>query len=114
MGNGYAGDPLSDLGLTLCYWVWATAPKSAWQASRRSRPARLVHRDELVERYAQSTGRDVTHIGYYEVLGVFKLAVIVQQIYCRFHRGQTHDERFQDFGARAAALGRLASRLAGR
>ncbi len=109
------GDPLSDLGLALCYWVWATAPevRAAGIPALTSRPGWFT-RDELVERYAQSTGRDVTHIGYYEVLGVFKLAVIVQQIYCRFHRGQTHDERFQNFGVRAAALGRLASRLAGR
>jgi aminoglycoside phosphotransferase (APT) family kinase protein len=108
------GDPLSDLGLTLCYWVWTTAPevRVAGIPALTSR-AGWYARDELVERYAAKTGRDVTHIGYYEVLGVFKLAVIVQQIYCRFHRGQTHDERFRDFGARAAALGRLAARLAG-
>jgi aminoglycoside phosphotransferase (APT) family kinase protein len=109
------GDPLSDLGLTLCYWVWATAPEVhvAGIPALTSRPGWFT-RDELVERYARQTGRDVTHIGYYEVLGVFKLAVIVQQIYCRFHRGQTNDERFRSFGARAVALGKLAERLAGR
>jgi aminoglycoside phosphotransferase (APT) family kinase protein len=109
------GDPLSDLGLTLCYWVWATDPevRVAGIPALTSRPGWFT-RDELVERYAKSTGRDVTHIGYYEVLGVFKLAVIVQQIYCRYHRGQTNDDRFRDFGARSAALGRLAQRLAER
>jgi aminoglycoside phosphotransferase (APT) family kinase protein len=109
------GDPLSDLGLTLCYWVWATDPevRVAGIPALTSRPGWFT-RDELVERYAQSTGSDVAHIGYYEVLGVFKLAVIVQQIYCRYHRGQTNDNRFRDFGARAAALGRLAATLAGR
>ena len=69
-------------------------------------------RDQLVERYVERTGRDVTHIGYYEVLGVFKLAVIIQQIYSRFHRGQTQDERFRHFGARANALTRVAAKLA--
>jgi aminoglycoside phosphotransferase (APT) family kinase protein len=109
------GDPLSDLGLAVCYWVWATAPevRVAGIPALTLRPGWLT-RDELVERYANQTGRDVTRIGYYEVLGVFKLAVIIQQIYCRFHRGQTHDERFRDFGARAAALGRMAARLAER
>ena len=109
------GDPLSDLGLTLCYWAWATAPevRVAGIPALTSRSGWFT-RDELVERYARQTGRDVTHIGYYEVLGVFKLAVIVQQIYCRFHRGQTRDERFQNFGERAAALGRLAEQLAER
>jgi aminoglycoside phosphotransferase (APT) family kinase protein len=109
------GDPLSDLGLTLCYWVWATADevRAAGIPALTSRPG-WYGREELVERYAQLTGRDVSRIGYYEVLGVFKLAVIIQQIYARFHRGQTHDERFRNFGERAAALGRLAARLAER
>jgi hypothetical protein len=44
---------------------------------------------------------------------VFKLCVIIQQIYSRFHRGQTQDTRFANFGERARALARLAVRLAG-
>ncbi len=109
------GDPLSDLGLTLCYWVWAVAPdvRTAGIPALTSTPGWYT-RDWIVERYAGLTGRDVSHIGYYEVLGVFKLAVIIQQIYARFHRGQTRDERFREFGARATALGRLAARLAER
>ncbi len=109
------GDPLSDLGLTLCYWVWAIAPevRTAGIPAITSATGWFT-RDQMVERYAALTGRDVSRIGYYEVLGVFKLAVIVQQIYARFHRGQTQDERFREFGARAAALGRLAARLAER
>src|SRR5215471_4620667 len=109
------GDPLSDLGLTLCYWVWATAEevRAAGIPALTSRSG-WYGRDDLVERYELRTGRDMTHIGYYEVLGVFKLAVIIQQIYCRFHRGQTQDDRFRNFGERAAALGRLAARLAER
>jgi aminoglycoside phosphotransferase (APT) family kinase protein len=107
------GDPLSDFGLTLCYWTWATDPavRTAGIPALTSRPYWYT-RDELVARYAERTGRDVTHVGYYEVLGVFKLAVIIQQIYARFHRGQTQDERFRNFGERAAALARMAARLA--
>jgi aminoglycoside phosphotransferase (APT) family kinase protein len=109
------GDPLSDFGLTLCYWVWATDPDvRAAGIPALTRGPGWYTRDQLVRRYAESTGRDVTHVGYYEVLGVFKLAVIIQQIYCRFHRGQTHDNRFQNFGERATALARLAMRLAER
>ena len=109
------GDPLSDFGLTLCYWVWATDPevRTAGIPALTS-AAGWFTRDELVERYGTRTGRDMTHVGYYEVLGVFKLAVIIQQIYCRFHRGQTHDLRFENFGVRAAGLARLAARLAER
>ncbi len=107
------GDPLSDLGLTICYWTWATDPevRAAGIPALSSRPG-WYSRDELVARYAERTGRDVSRIGYYEVLGVFKLAVIIQQIYSRFHRGQTSDERFHNFGERAAGLARVAARLA--
>ena len=50
-------------------------------------------------------------IGYHEVLGVFKLAVILQQIYYRFHVGQTQDERFRNFDARVRGLAQLAESL---
>jgi aminoglycoside phosphotransferase (APT) family kinase protein len=107
------GDPLSDLGLMLCYWSWATDPevRVAGIPALTAEPGWYT-RDQLVERYAERTGRDVTHIGYYEVLGVFKLAVIIQQIYCRFHRGQTQDGRFENFGARARELAKRAAWLA--
>jgi aminoglycoside phosphotransferase (APT) family kinase protein len=107
------GDPLSDLGLTLCYWVWAGGPEVtvAGQPALTSHPGWFT-RGEMVERYAGRTGRDVASLPYFEVLGVFKLAVIIQQIYSRFHRGQTRDERFRTFGERAKGLARVAARLA--
>ncbi len=107
------GDPLSDLGLTLCYWVWATQPevRTPGIPALTAAPGWYT-RNQLVERYAERTGRDVAQLGYYEVLGVFKLAVILQQIYARFHRGQTQDERFRGFGGRARRLAELAARLA--
>ncbi len=107
------GDPLSDLGLTLCYWHWATDREVRVAGiPALTREPGWYSRDELVERYAHRTGRDVRRIGYYEVLGVFKLAVIIQQIYARFFRGQTQDARFAGFGLRAEALAKLAARLA--
>ncbi len=107
------GDPLSDFGLTLCYWTWATDPdvRVAGIPALTAAPGWYT-RDQLVARYAERTGRDVTHIGYYEVLGVFKLAVIIQQIYCRFYRGQTQDTRFENFGGRAMGLAKRAAWLA--
>lgn len=99
------GDPLADLGLALCYWAWAKEPAVPAHPGWYSR-------EQFIERYAAKTGRDVSGIGYYEVLGVFKLAVIVQQIYFRFSRGQTRDERFRDFGERARALAGMAASMA--
>jgi aminoglycoside phosphotransferase (APT) family kinase protein len=106
------GDPLADLGLALCYWSWAAAPElgSHGVKALTSRPGWYT-RDELIARYAERTGRDVRHIAYYEILGIFKLAVILQQIYYRFHRGQTSDARFRDFDTRVKGLARLAASL---
>ena len=103
------GDPLADVGLALCYWVWAQAvlPRAPALPSLTSQPGWYT-RDQFVQRYAQQTGRDLAQLGYYEVLGSFKLAVILQQIYYRFSRGQTSDPRFQDFEERVCALVKLA------
>jgi len=109
------GDPLADLGLTLCYWAWANRPdvRAAGIPALTLEPGWLT-REEFLARYAERTGRDVRQAPYYEVLGVFKLAVIVQQIFLRFHKGQTSDERFRNFGERAAALVSLAAQMAER
>jgi aminoglycoside phosphotransferase (APT) family kinase protein len=106
------GDPLADLGLTICYWTWASAaaeddPHPA-TPSVTSQPGWYT-RDQFLDRYAERTGRDVTHIRYHEVLGLFKLAVILQQIYYRFHKGQTQDERFRAFDRRVRGLIRMAA-----
>lgn len=108
------GDPLADLGLTMCYWAWAAVasegdPHPA-TPTVTSQPGWYT-RDEVLQRYAQRTGRDLMHIRYHEILGIFKLAVILQQIYYRFRCGQTHDERFRTFDGRVRGLIRLAAAL---
>jgi aminoglycoside phosphotransferase (APT) family kinase protein len=106
------GDPLADLGLTLCYWTWANLPELRGPVSPSiTSQAGWYTRDQLLKRYAELSGRDVSKIGYYEVLGVFKLAVILQQIYFRFRRGQTSDKRFEGFGDRVKTLVSVAARL---
>jgi aminoglycoside phosphotransferase (APT) family kinase protein len=108
------GDPLSDLGLVMCYWAWAS--KAAEDDPHPATPVISTQpgwytRDEFLHRYASKTGRDVTNVGYHEVLGIFKLAVILQQIYYRFHVGQTKDERFRHFDKRVRGLVKLAAEL---
>ena len=106
------GDPLADVGLTLCYWSWAAAPElGSYGVKALTAKPGWYSRDEFITRYAQRTGRDLTRIAYYEVLGIFKLAVILQQIYYRFHRGQTSDARFRDFDSRVKELVKLAASL---
>jgi aminoglycoside phosphotransferase (APT) family kinase protein len=110
-----AGDPLVDLGCVLCYWPEAGDPPARREAlsSITTLPGWFT-RAQLVERYARKTGRDVSGLGYYEVFGIFKVAVVLQQIYFRYRRGQTRDERFRNFGERVRGLVDVAAELAER
>ena len=108
------GDPLVDLGLTLTYWTWAELPggaKSRVGAAASSEG--YFTREQFLNRYAARSGRDLSGIAWYEVLGHFKLAVIAQQIYARYHAGQTQDPRFAPLGRQAAWLVRRAGELVG-
>lgn len=108
------GDPLSDLGALLAYWSEPGDPAAFRAMSMMPTTPAFPSRCELVERYARVSGRDVSAIAFYHVLGLFRLAVIAAQIYVRFRRGQTRDARFSAFGplvpvVAEAALGRMAS-----
>ena len=94
------GDPLMDLASALAYWVQADdAP--AFLAMRRqpTHTPGMLTRAEVVERYADAR-RAAGHPGqwrFYEVFGAFRLAVIAQQIYYRFHHGQTSNPAYGEF-----------------
>ncbi len=89
------GDSLSDLGTTLAYWVDVTDPDELQQKTwGPTAIAGSFRRSEVVECYARKTRCDVSQIGFYLTFARFKLAVIVQQIYFRYHQGITKDERF--------------------
>jgi aminoglycoside phosphotransferase (APT) family kinase protein len=108
------GDPLVDLGILLAYWIH-TVPASQRDAltSVTSRPGWFT-RAEMLERYGARTGYDLTKIEFYEVFAVFKLAVVLQQIFYRYHRGQTDDVRFARLDERVTWLARIAIALAGK
>jgi aminoglycoside phosphotransferase (APT) family kinase protein len=108
-----AGDPLVDLGCVLCYWPESGDPPARREALSdiTTRPGWFT-RAQIVERYARATGRDVSGLGYYEVFGIFKVAVVLQQIYFRYRRGQTRDERFRDFDERVRGLVEAAAEVA--
>ena len=103
------GDPLVDLGLILCYWRQPSDPGGT-KASLTTQPGWYA-REQLIGRYAEKTGRDLSKMKYYEVFALFKLAVVLQQIYVRFHRGQTQDERFRHFDKRVQNLIQQAAAL---
>ena len=112
------GDPLMDLGTSLGYWV---DPDDPPELRRLALSPTLLPgnptRAELVERYASVSGREIADPVFYYVYGLFKIAVIVQQIYARFRAGHTQDPRFANLihgvracsrvAARAAELGRI-------
>ena len=89
------GDPLMDLGTSIGYWVQAndSIPLQPVQSFLTTAPGAMT-RVELAERYAEKTGRTIDNLSYYYIFALFKLAVIVQQIYYRYHQGLTQDPRF--------------------
>jgi aminoglycoside phosphotransferase (APT) family kinase protein len=93
------GDPLTDLGTALAYWVEADDPADVRPArwGPTAAPGSLT-RMELLERYEAKTGRDVSRVVFYYVFALFKTAVIIQQIYYRYYHGMTKDERFSSMG----------------
>jgi aminoglycoside phosphotransferase (APT) family kinase protein len=94
------GDGWMDLGNALAYWVQADDPP-ALQALRRQ-PSHLPGmptRRELVARYAEALGVEAPDFRFEEVAGLFRLAVIFQQIYYRFYHRQTTNPAFAGLGA---------------
>jgi len=105
------GDPLMDLGTSLGYWMNADDDPGlrSLPAGPTTLPGNLT-RAEVAERYAERSGRDVSQILFHYVYGLLKIAVIAQQIYFRFQRGVTQDERF---AAMLGAVRLLARQAAG-
>ena len=101
------GDPLMDLGGALAYWIQADDDAEYFAssaASPRTCPA-CSPAPRWSSYYAERTGRSVTpeQWRFYEVFGLFRLGVIAQQIYYRYHHGQTTNEAYAAFGAGGAA-----------
>lgn len=106
------GDPLMDLGTSLAYWVEANdAPIfRALGLGVTALPGSYT-RSELVQAYGAATGRDVRDAAFYYAFGLFKVAVIAQQIYARHVQGLTADPRFAALGQVVQALGTHARRV---
>ena len=101
------GDPLMDLGSSLAYWV--EAGDGGVKRSFRRQPSHLPGmptRAELVARYCERTGQSAERWPFYEVFGLFRLAVIAQQIYYRYHHRETRNPAFRNFWIAAHLLER--------
>ncbi len=105
------GDPLMELGASLAYWV--QADDDAGFQSIRLQPTQvpgMLSRREVIDYYGERTGWNVDSFDFYEVFGLFRLMVIIQQIYRRVVLGQTSNPRFAGFGKAAAYLGQRCRR----
>lgn len=103
------GDPLMDLGTSLGYWTVATDHDFVKQGI----PSPTIFegnpiRSEVAQLYAEKSGRDLGDVVFYYVYGLFKIAVIAQQIYFRFSKGWTTDPRFSNLNKAAELCCKLA------
>ncbi|MCD6296196.1 MAG: phosphotransferase family protein [Deltaproteobacteria bacterium] len=90
------GDPFMDLGNSLAYWVQSDDP--AEMQLMRVAPTNMegaLTRKEIIRQYSEKSGRLIENFEFYYCFGLFRLAVIAQQIYYRYYHGQTKDERFK-------------------
>ena len=105
------GDPLIDVGLFLAYWLMKGADTNSSLRAMTCGPGWFT-REEIIERYEKATGRDLSRIVFYETFARFKVAVVIQQIYFRYVRGQTQDQRFAHLDAMVKQLADDALELA--
>lgn len=98
------GDPFADLGTLLATWVQEDEAGAGVAVTMPSHTKGFLTRREAVQRYGERRKIDVSHMPYYYVFGLFKMAVVLQQIYHRYHVGQTQDARFASFDQVAELL----------
>jgi aminoglycoside phosphotransferase (APT) family kinase protein len=109
------GDPLADLGYTLIYWADPGDQIDAASIGSVSPFTTLpgfLHRADLVEEYARRSGRDVAAVDFYQVLALYKLAIISEGIYARYLQGKTLGEGFEGMTRPSGALTRRALAIA--
>jgi aminoglycoside phosphotransferase (APT) family kinase protein len=102
------GDPLVDLGTLLGYWAEPSDSADRSPTNSLTNQPGFPTRRELAERYAARRRVPLESIRWYEAFALWKTAVVLQQIYIRFVRGQTRDERFRALGSRVPTLVELA------
>lgn len=103
------GDPMMDFGASVAYWF---TPEDGEMINKGlPSPTALPgnpSRSELVQMYADRTGKSMDNIVFYYVFGLFRTAVIVQQIYYRFHHGYTTNPKFAQFNMAAQMFSTMA------
>lgn len=104
------GDPLVDAGTLLAYWAQPDDPTYAVFGTNAVAIGDVMPKNEVRRRYAQGSGLDLAEVDFYEALALFRIAVIIEQIYGRYVAGQTSDNRFAKFEPIAPLLASAALR----
>jgi aminoglycoside phosphotransferase (APT) family kinase protein len=102
------GDPLVDLGWMLGLWVEPGDAGFLGGVAPLAGTGRPPTRAELAQRYAAASGRDLEHLAFYCVLGLFKLACVMEGSYARFTAGTSDDAYFATLAEGVPALARRA------
>ena len=102
------GDPFADVGTLMACW-FDRDEESIFLDPMPTRSRGFMTRGEAICRYSRKSGRDISNMNWYLVFGTFKMGVILQQIYIRWLRGQTRDDRFSRMGKDAASLFEMAA-----
>lgn len=103
------GNPLMDLGTSLAYWAQADDPQILKLFNLSHLPGNFT-RKQVIDYYAEKTGLRMDHITFYYVFGLFKVAVIAQQIFKRYSVGFANDPRFAALIHVVEAAGKMAKR----
>jgi aminoglycoside phosphotransferase (APT) family kinase protein len=101
------GDPLSDVGLFLVYWG-RDQNTLAGDDPAMGTSAGFLSREQVAERYANASGRDVSQLDFYEMLASYKLAIILAGIHARYLMGKTVGEGFDHIGVMVETIANAA------
>ena len=107
------GDPLVDVGTLLAYWAQPDDPTHLVFGANAVAIGEVMPKSEVRQWYADRSGLDLSNVQFYEALALFRIAVIIEQIYARYVAGQTSDSRFAAFEPIAPLLAAEAFRLLG-
>ena len=108
------GDPLADLGWMISFWREAGDPEVAvfTDTTQVTEAPGFRTRAELIDRYASATGRDVDALDWYQVLAIWKLAILLEGSYARHLAGMTDDPFFAKMEQGVPALAERALEVA--
>jgi aminoglycoside phosphotransferase (APT) family kinase protein len=110
------GDPMADLGLLMVYWTGPDDDAGANNFATTTAPG-FLNRQQLADRYAQTSGRDISQLDFYVSFAYWKLACIIEGVYARYisgAMGQHDPQAFDAFKTQVETAAQKAEQLLSR